>query len=236
MFHFLHSHGGSGPAAGTATGTIDTAWCWHVVMLRCWGCDVVKIWEVLGEGGNKFDQTKDLSEKKFAQQDYKKKPGWCEEIKCDRICLHFIQIYYEILFIQDGFQSSVFFQPSYIPYMNLIDFPAVFAGLPIEFAPFLRMASSIASPAMLGRSYASAVQELPKLRNCGDLTLVKKPGNGQWRWLAQRVLFGAYQVSWDRSWFRWWMMKDGCLFFLRWGGDGEDAGWGWWWVKISDAI
>lgn len=67
MFHFLHSHGGSAP--GTATGTIDTAWCWHVVMLRCWGCDVVKIWEVLGEVGNKFDQTKDLSEKKFAQKD-----------------------------------------------------------------------------------------------------------------------------------------------------------------------
>lgn len=101
------------------------------------------------------------------------------------------------------------------PYMNLMDFPAVFAGLPIEFAPFLRMASSIASPAMLGRSYASVVQELPKRnRNFGDLTLVKKPGNGQWRWLAQRVLFGAYQVSWDRSWFRWWMMNDGCLFFV----------------------
>ena len=68
----------------------------------------------------------------------------------------------------------------------------------------LRMASSIASPAMLGRSYASAVQ-IPKLRNFGDLTLVKKPGNGQWRWLAQRVLFGAYQVSWwsREVWFRW---------------------------------
>lgn len=74
MFHFLHSHGGSatGTATGTATRTIDAAWCWHVVMLRCWGCDVVNIWEVVGEGGNKFDQTKDLSENKFAQQDSKK--------------------------------------------------------------------------------------------------------------------------------------------------------------------
>lgn len=32
----------------------------------------MNIWEVVGEGGNKFDQTKDLSENKFAQQDSKK--------------------------------------------------------------------------------------------------------------------------------------------------------------------
>lgn len=152
--------------------------------------------------------------------------GWCEEIKCERICLHFIQIYYEILFIQHGFQSSVFFQPSHILTWIWWIFQQFLQVFLLNFAPFLRMASSIASPATLGRSYASGVQ--PKLRNFGDLTLVKKPGNGQWRWLAQRVLFGAYQVSWDRSWFRWWMMNDGMFFFLGGGGDAEDGGWGWW--------
>lgn len=91
-----------------------------------------------------------------------------------------------------------------------------------------RMVSSIASPAMLGRSYALLLRM--HLQSFGDLTLVKKHGNGPWRWLAQRVLFGAYQVSWWEIHNGCWMIDDWWMCFFFW--------FGWWvmmmGVKISD--
>ena len=188
MFHFLHSHGGSAPATGTATRTIDTAWCRHVVMLRSWQCDVVKMLGAsFSVGWDTWESWKHGIKLKTFQ-------GWGKEINCDRICLHFIQIYCDIYFFHEKrIPKSILLKPSHTSFMTLIDFPAVFS-MSLHLS---RMVSSIASPAMLGRSYALVLRM--HLQSFGDLTLVKKPGNGPWRWLAQRVLFGAYQVSWLRD-------------------------------------
>ena len=114
------------------------------------------------------------------------------------------------------------------PYMNLMDFPAVFAGLPVEFCTFSQDGFIYCLP-------SNARQILRLGASDTEAAELWGPDFGEetWKWTVAVIgpegaiwgipgVLGSIMIQMmdDQRWM---------FFFVCWGGvDGEDGGWGWW--------